>query len=125
MPFFDTAPQPMSGMSGGPSIAGKIGIAQQEGYTLTKKGSAVGNTPDISAILSERPWSLPASSAPRRGGSGHWESRWTQPSLGRRRPVLCPRGVACRFQKRDSASRCVHAASQAAALAQRDGGKPL
>ena len=58
MPF-NAASYPMSGMSGMPSIAEKFGIAQQEGYTPRRQGSAVGKTPDISRPASPRGRGVP------------------------------------------------------------------
>lgn len=123
MPFFNTASNPMSGMSGVLFIAEKIGNPQQERCPLTKKGTAVGNTPDISANISEVSWSPPASSAPRgvvavTANPAGLSLLW---AAGGR--SCARRGVACRPQKGDSAPNGLPAASPAAPLAPWSGGK--
>ena len=102
MPF-NAASYPMSGMSGMPSIAEKFGIAQQEGYTPRRQGSAVGKTPDISASFSPGPWSPPAFSAP--PGVVAASGIPTRLSLLRASGGLffAPHGAACLPQKRDTA----------------------
>jgi hypothetical protein len=124
MPFSNTASHPMSGMSGMTSIAEKIGKAQQEGYTLTKKGSAVGNTPDISATLQE-PWSPPASSASRVGVAACEIPAGLSGLWGAGGLLFAPHGAACRPQKGELVASRLRAASQAAPLANWSGGKSL
>ena len=125
MPFSNTAAKPMSGMSEVLSIAEKIGVAQQEGYAHPKKGSAVGDTLDIPASHSPGPVESPGISAP--PGVVAASEIPTGLSLLRASGGLffAPGGAPCLPQKRDRAPFGLGTASQAAALAQQDGGKLL
>jgi hypothetical protein len=126
MPFSNPVSNPMSGMSGIPSIAVKIGKAQQEGYPLTKKGTAVGYTPDISASIAlepEGPWSPPASSASPAGVAASENPAGLSLLWAAGGRSFARRGVACRPQKGDSAPYGLPAASPAAPLAHWSGGK--
>ena len=125
MALSNTASGPMSGMSGMLSIAEKIGNLQQEGHTHTKKGTAVGNTSDISASLSHGPRSPRASSAPRGAVAATANPAGLSLLWAAGAPFFGSRGVACRPQKGDSAPYGLRAASQAAPLANWSGGKSL